>query len=69
MRQPKMTEAAVNKILAVVTADMSVVSGGGAPIFLARDQNECEVIANSLSRILDAMAHYLENGSYIIVQH
>jgi hypothetical protein len=53
-------------ILAVVTADMRVVAGG-APIFLGRDENECEQMAGSLSRIMDAMAHSLENGTYIIV--
>lgn len=53
-------------ILAVVTGDMGVVAGG-APIFLGRDETECEQMANSLSRIMDAMAHSLENGTYIIV--
>lgn len=53
-------------ILAVVTADMTMVAGG-APIFLGRDDRECQQIASSLSRILDSMAHSLENGTYIIV--
>ena len=56
------------KILAVVTSDMRVVAGG-APIFLGTDEQDCEQIAGSLSRILDAMAHSLENGTYIIVRH
>lgn len=60
--------AEVNKILAVVTADMSRVSGG-APIFIGMNDEECEQMARSLSRILDAMAHYLENNTYIIVSH
>ncbi len=61
-----MTEARVKKILAVITGDMRIVAGG-APVFLGRDQQECERMARSLSRILDAMAHRLENGTYIIV--
>lgn len=60
--------AEVNTILAVVTADISRVAGG-APIFIGKNQEECEEIARSLSRILDAMAHYLENNTYIIVSH
>lgn len=56
------------KILAVVTSDMRVVAGG-APIFLGTDEQDCEQIAGSLSRILDAMTHSLKNGTYIIVRH
>lgn len=56
------------KILAVVTSDPSAVSGG-APIFIGRDDKQCESMARSLSRIMDAMAHYLENDTYIIVSH
>ncbi len=61
-----MTGPEAKKILAVVTGDMRLV-GGGAPIFLGRDEGECEQIAASLSRVLDSMAHSLENGTYIIV--
>jgi len=64
-----MTDAMGGKILAVVTADPGLVAGGGAPVFLGRDEDQCEKIATSLSRILDAMVHYLENGTYIIVAH
>jgi len=55
-------------ILAVVTRDPSAVTGG-APIFIGRDEKQCESIARSLSRIMDAMAHYLDNDTYIIVSH
>lgn len=55
-------------ILAVVTSDPSAVTGG-APIFIGRDDKQCESIARSLSRIMDAMAHYLDNDTYIIVSH
>jgi len=51
------------RILAVVTTDNTKV-GGGAPIFFAGSHEECD-----LSNILDGMAHYLENGTYIIVHH
>jgi hypothetical protein len=55
-------------ILAVVTRDPAVVSGG-APIFIGCDEEQCASLARSLSRIMDAMAHYLDNDTYIIVSH
>lgn len=48
--------------------DTGIVAGG-APIFIGRDDMECERIARSLSRILDAMAHCLDNNTYVIVSH
>lgn len=56
------------KILAVVTLDMDRVAGG-APIFYAANEDEREKTARYLARILDAMVHDLENGTYIIVAH
>lgn len=56
------------RVVAVVTNQPSIVSGG-APIFIGCDEDECAKIAGSLSRILDAMAHQLENGTFIIVSH
>ncbi|MCL6609926.1 MAG: hypothetical protein K6T66_00140 [Peptococcaceae bacterium] len=61
-----MTGTGDKRILAVVTGDMGLAAGG-APIFLGRGERECEQMAESLSRILDSMAHHLENGTYIIV--
>ncbi|MHB8157810.1 MAG: capping complex subunit for YIEGIA [Desulfocucumaceae bacterium] len=63
-----MTNTKYIQILAVVTMSTDKVTGG-APIFIGRNEQECEKIARSLSRILDAMAHYLENDTYIIVSH
>ncbi|MEW5953224.1 MAG: hypothetical protein AB1815_05640 [Bacillota bacterium] len=56
------------KILAVVTLDRQRV-GGGAPIFEAADEEEREKVALYIAKILNAMVHDLENGSYIIVRH
>jgi len=42
---------------------------GGAPIFVASSPEEREKISTYLSRILNAQAHDLENGIYIIVRH
>lgn len=63
-----MSDDSVGTILAIVTLNMSMV-GDGTPVFLARDEVEQERVANYLSRILDATAHDLENGSLILVRH
>lgn len=63
-----MGELAVGNILAVITLKMDQVSGG-APIFSARDEEEQEKTAMYLGKILDAMVHDLENGTYIVVRH
>ena len=63
-----MTNIEGKRILAVITTQPDLVSGG-APIFIGSDESECVKIAGSLSRILDAMAHQLENGTLIIVSH
>jgi hypothetical protein len=55
-------------ILAVVTTQPETV-GGAVPIFYARDDEEKERLALYLSRILKAIVHDLENGTYIIVKH
>ncbi len=58
----------ISNILAVVSLNKEVVSGG-APIFFARNEGELEQIADYLSKILDAMVHDLGNGCYILVRH
>lgn len=60
----------INKsILAVVTLNRELVGGGGAPVFLARDQQELDRISTYLSRITGGVTHDLENGVYILVRH
>ncbi|NMA92856.1 MAG: hypothetical protein GX973_07050 [Firmicutes bacterium] len=60
----------INKlILAVVTLNHDLVSGGGAPVFLAEDQAELDRISTYLSRITGGVTHDLENGVYIVVRH
>ncbi len=63
-----MEDSAGGKILAVVSIKKDRVSGG-APIFFASNEEEQEKVASYLSRILDAMVHDLENGTYILVKH
>lgn len=56
-------------ILAIVTTDMEKVSGGGCPVFLAKDKEEMEKLSLLLSRILGGVIHDLENGVYFIFRH
>ncbi|HHW74728.1 MAG TPA: hypothetical protein GX744_05675 [Firmicutes bacterium] len=65
-----MMKASISKyILAVITLDPSLVSGGGAPVFVARDRIEQDRIATYMARITEGVVHDLENGVYILVKH
>ena len=61
-------EGTVSDILAVISLKKDLVSGG-APIFFVRNEEEMETIAGYLAKILDAMVHDLENGTYVVVRH
>lgn len=55
-------------IVATVTLHSDRV-GGGAPIFLARDQRELEAIAAAIARVVIGMVHAVGEGTFIIVKH
>jgi hypothetical protein len=59
----------LHNIIAIVTTNPKSVGGGGAPIFYAANEAEREKIALYLSRILNAMVHDLENGTYFLTHH
>lgn len=59
----------INDIVAIVATSPAQVGGGGVPIFYAADPAEREKIALYLSRILNAMVHDLENGTYFLSHH
>ncbi|QHT60519.1 hypothetical protein GXP70_11625 [Paenibacillus lycopersici] len=56
------------KIVAIVT-DAHDRVGGGAPIFVEPDKVKRESTAFLLEKILDAIAHDLKDGNYILVDH
>lgn len=58
----------MSEIVAVVTISPDYVTGG-VPIFIADDKTEREKTAFSLEKILDASAHDLKNGSFVLVDH
>jgi hypothetical protein len=55
-------------ILAVVTGDAQSAAGG-APIFVVPDSGERLRVAMLIAKILTAMVHDLENGTYLVVRH
>lgn len=61
-------EVALKKvILAAVTTKQHQVAN--VPTFFAKDEAEKETITVALSRILEAVAHDLGDGLYILVKH
>ena len=56
-------------ILAIIKTDLSLLQGGGCPVFLAKDATQQNKISMLLARILGANVHDLENGVYLIVKH
>ncbi|HEX3011854.1 MAG TPA: hypothetical protein VHQ70_07435 [Syntrophomonadaceae bacterium] len=56
-------------LLAIITINLENVSGGGCPIFLAKDEEEQQKLGIYLARILGGIVHDLENGVYLIVKH
>ncbi|MFO8060481.1 MAG: hypothetical protein R6U70_07495 [Bacillota bacterium] len=55
--------------VACITTDPGRVDGGGVPVFIAGDEEEMAEMALLLSRILDAVAHDMGNGVFLVVQH
>mgnify|MGYP001053943997 CR=1 FL=1 len=56
-------------ILAAVTTRKDQDRVSGIPVFYAETDEEMIKMATILSRILEAVAHDMENGVYIIVKH
>ncbi|NLN19752.1 MAG: hypothetical protein GX162_10850 [Firmicutes bacterium] len=56
-------------IMAVVTMHGDRVCGGGAPVFLAKDEQELESMAAAIARVMAGMVHEVGEGILIIVKH
>ncbi|MFC4808473.1 capping complex subunit for YIEGIA [Paenibacillus sp. GCM10023250] len=56
------------KIVAIVTDSRDRV-GGGAPIFVESDKAKRESTAFLLEKILDAIAHDMKDGNFLLVDH
>lgn len=56
-------------LLAIITTDQKLISGGGCPVFLAVDEKEQQKISLYLAKILGGVVHDLENGVLIVCKH
>lgn len=56
-------------ILAIITTKPEKVSGGGAPVFISKTDEEQDRIATTLARVMGGVVHDLENGVYFLVRH
>jgi hypothetical protein len=62
-------ETAVKKVILAAVAVAEGTVSGGVPVFHAKDKKDQEFITLTLSRVLEAVAHDLGNGTYILVRH
>lgn len=56
-------------ILAIVTNSREKIIASGTPVFITGSDDEMQRTAFLLEKILDGIAHDLENGTLIIVRH
>ncbi|CAB1128518.1 conserved protein of unknown function [Candidatus Hydrogenisulfobacillus filiaventi] len=61
-----MADAPTPVMFAIVTTNEKTVHGGMAPVFVAQDEAERDRIAMWLTRITNAIAHDLHNGTVIL---
>ncbi len=64
-----MRTSLVKVILAVIALERDKVDAGGTIVFYAKDKEEQEKMATTLSRITEGVVHELENGLKILVKH
>ncbi len=55
------------EIIAIITIKPESLQGGGAPVFIVKDQKELQKISMTLEKIMDASAHEIEENTLIIV--
>ena len=55
-------------ILAIITMHQDKITGG-APIFIAENEEELQKTSFTLEKILDGIAHEVRPGTMIIVKH
>jgi len=63
-----MNETGLQLVIATEKSRTKILPGG-TPVFLTADEAEQQKLATTLSRILQAAVHDLENGLLILVKH
>lgn len=59
----------IGELVAVVTTRAELVQAGNVSVFVAKDDEERDAIAQVLTRTTQAMVHALPNGVYFLVRH
>ena len=55
------------EIVAVITMKPEIIQGGGAPVFIAKDNKELQKISMTLEKIMDASAHEIDPETIVII--
>lgn len=55
------------EIVAVITMKPDTIEGGGAPVFIVKDNKELQKVSMTLEKIMDASAHEIDSDTLIIV--
>lgn len=55
------------EIVAIITIKPELLQGGGAPVFIVKDQKELQKISMTLEKIMDASAHEVDTDTLVIV--
>lgn len=62
-----MASSPTPKVFCVITTDKERVMPGGAPVLIAKDEEEQGRLAMWICRITDAIVHDLHNGVWLLV--
>lgn len=57
------------QMIAIVTTNPDSITGGGVPIFMAKNSELLQETSLSLEKILDASAHEVDEQTMILVTH
>ena len=55
------------EIVAVITMKPATIQGGGAPVFIVKDNKELQKTSLTIEKIMDASAHEIDTDTIIIV--
>lgn len=55
------------EIVAVITMKPETILGGGAPVFIVKDNKELQKTSMTIEKIMDASAHEINTDTIVIV--
>ncbi|MBO0586853.1 hypothetical protein [Sporosarcina sp. E16_8] len=54
------------KIVAIITTKPETIQGGGAPVFIVKDNKELQKVSMTLEQVMDASPHEIDTDTFII---